>query len=83
VTDWYNDHMTRKVTATEAKAKILGLLDEVLHGEEFEITRHGRVVARLVPAAGPTGLKGQFTGVAMSAASDEDLFSTDTAWELG
>ena len=39
--------MTRKLTATEAKAKILAVLDEVAAGEEVEITKHGRTVARL------------------------------------
>jgi prevent-host-death family protein len=48
--DQYSDHMGKVVTATEAKAKILALLDEVESGEEVEITRHGRLVARLVPA---------------------------------
>ena len=44
--------MTRKLTATEAKAKILTLLDEVAAGDEVEITKHGRTVARLVPSRG-------------------------------
>ena len=72
--------MTRKLTATEAKAKILAVLDEVAAGEEVEITKHGRTVARLVPATGSRALKGSLAGVAMTAASDEDLFSTGTAW---
>ncbi len=33
------------MTATEVKAKILALLDEVASGDEVEITKHGRVVA--------------------------------------
>ncbi len=70
------------MTATEAKAKILALLDEVAAGDEVEITKHGRTVARLVPATGPNALKGSFTGVAMTAAEDEDLFATGEAWEL-
>jgi prevent-host-death family protein len=70
------------MTATEAKAKILALLDEVAAGDEVEITKHGRVVARLVPAAGPHALRGRFMGVAMTAASDEDLFTTGSVWEL-
>jgi prevent-host-death family protein len=74
--------MTFKMTATEVKAKILGLLDAVAAGEEVEITKHGRTVARLVPAAGPKGLKGRFVGVAASAADDEDLFSTGATWNL-
>jgi prevent-host-death family protein len=74
--------MTRKLTATEAKAKILALLEEVAAGDEVEITKHGRTLARLVPAAGPHALKGALTGVAMTAAEDEDLFTTGEAWEL-
>jgi prevent-host-death family protein len=74
--------MTRKVTATEAKAKILALLDEVAAGDEVEITKYGRTVARLVPATGPHALKGSLAGVAMTAAEDEDLFTTGEAWEL-
>ena len=49
--------MTIKVNATEAKARILALLDEVEGGQEVEITRHGRTIARLVPATGPHALK--------------------------
>jgi prevent-host-death family protein len=75
--------MAKKVTATEAKAKILALLDEVAAGDEVEITKHGRTVARLVPATGSHALKGSLTGVAMTAAQDEDLFTTGEAWELG
>jgi len=72
--------MTIKVTATEAKAKILSLLDEVASGQDVEITRHGRTVARLVPAAGPHALKGALRGIAMTAATDEDLFATGARW---
>jgi prevent-host-death family protein len=42
--------MARKVTATEAEAAILALLDDVGVGDEVEITKRGRTVARLVPA---------------------------------
>jgi prevent-host-death family protein len=72
--------MARQVTATDAKAKILRLLDEAAAGEEIEITRHGRPVARLVPASGPRSLKGSFEGVAMSAVEEKELFSTGEAW---
>ncbi|MGH3926500.1 MAG: type II toxin-antitoxin system Phd/YefM family antitoxin [Pseudonocardiaceae bacterium] len=74
--------MSKRLTATEAKAKILSLLDEVAAGDEVEITKHGRTVARLVPATGPHALNGSLTGVAMTAAEDEDLFTTGEAWEL-
>jgi prevent-host-death family protein len=81
-TDQYYDRMTRKMTATEVKAKILGLLDEVAHGEEIEITKHGRTVARLVPAAGAQSLRGRLKGVALSVADDEELFTTSASWDL-
>lgn len=73
--------MTRTVTATEAKAKILALLDEVAQGEEIEITKHGRPVARLVPAKGPHSLEGKFAGIAISMVGEEQLFSTGEVWE--
>jgi prevent-host-death family protein len=70
------------MTATEVKAHILSLLDEVDAGEVVEITKHGRPVARLVPATGPNTLRGRFAGVAMTAGSEEDLFSTGAVWDL-
>jgi prevent-host-death family protein len=39
-----------EVGAFEAKNKLSFLLDRVEQGEEVTITRHGRPVARLVPA---------------------------------
>ncbi|MEK6326884.1 MAG: type II toxin-antitoxin system prevent-host-death family antitoxin [Actinomycetota bacterium] len=74
--------MAIRLTATEAKAKILALLDDVATGEEVEITKRGRPVARLVPARGSHALRGELAEVAMSAASDDQLFSTDAAWDL-
>jgi prevent-host-death family protein len=74
--------MSTQMTATEVKAKILSLLDAVAAGEEIEITKHGRTVARLVPAKGPHALKGKLAGVAMSSADDEELFSTGATWDL-
>ena len=73
--------MTTKVTATEAKAKILSLLDEVAAGQEFEITKHGRPVARLVPAVGPHRLKGEVAGLAMTNVEDEALYTTGLTWD--
>jgi prevent-host-death family protein len=73
--------MDRKVTATEAKTHLLSLLDDVADGEEVEITKHGRTVARLVPARGPQSLKGALAGIARTAADDEDLFSTGVRWD--
>jgi prevent-host-death family protein len=70
------------MTATEVKAKLLSLLNQVEKGEDIEITRHGMPVARLVPARGPHALKGLMTGIAMTAAPDEELYSTGEAWDL-
>lgn len=75
--------MTRKMTATEVKAKILALLDEAAAGEEIQITKHGRAVAQLVPAAGSHALKGRLAAVAMTAVEDEDeLFTTGADWNV-
>jgi prevent-host-death family protein len=74
--------MVSRVTATEAKARILALLDQVAAGDEVEITKHGRTVARLVPALGPHSVEGSLAGVAMTNAEDEDLFTTATTWSL-
>jgi len=72
--------MAKKVTATAAKATILRLLDDAAAGEEIEITKHGRPVARLMPARGARSLKGSLAGIAMTAVDDEQLFSTDAPW---
>ena len=74
--------MRRRMTATEVKVKILALLDEVAAGEEVEITKHGRLVARLVPAGGPGSLGGKLVGVARTVADDEDVFTTGLSWDL-
>jgi len=72
--------MTKRVTATDAKARIFRLLDDAAAGEEIEITKHGRPVARLVPALGARSLKGSFEGVAMTAVDEQRLFTTDASW---
>jgi prevent-host-death family protein len=41
-----------EVGAFEAKNKLSALLDRVEQGEEIVITRHGRPVAKLIPADG-------------------------------
>lgn len=70
------------MTATAVKAQILALLDQVAEGEEVEITKHGRTVARLVPATGLATASGLLEGVAVSGADDE-LFTTGADWKLG
>jgi prevent-host-death family protein len=74
--------MTRRLTATETNAKFLSLLDEAAAGEEIEITKHGRVVARRVPATGANSLRGSVAGLAMTAAEDDDLLTSGAAWDL-
>jgi len=81
VNDHYSDHMSKTVTATEAKAHILALLDDVEAGEEVEITRHGRLVARLVPARRGAALRGKHAGIVHANVADEELlFSTAEEW---
>lgn len=75
--------MVRVLTATDAKARILSLLDDVAAGETVEITKHGRVVARLVPATGPHALRSRFATIAVTTVDDEEMFSTGAAWEAG
>ncbi len=41
----------REVAATEAKAHLAKLLRDVERGEGIAITRHGKTVAHLMPAA--------------------------------
>jgi prevent-host-death family protein len=74
--------MVDRVAVTTAKARLLALIDAVEQGEEFELTRHGRIVARLVPPKGARTLRAALEGQAVSAASDSDLFGTGEAWEL-
>jgi prevent-host-death family protein len=73
--------MTTIMTASEIKAKLLAVLEEVADGAEVEITKHGRVIARLVPAGPRPARPGVLTGVARSVVADEDLFTTGERWE--
>ncbi|MGQ0480891.1 MAG: type II toxin-antitoxin system Phd/YefM family antitoxin [Pseudonocardia sp.] len=75
--------MARTMTATEFKSRVLALLDEVSEGDEVEITKHGRVVARLVPAGGPHALRGRLAGLARTATTDDGVFSTGESWNAG
>lgn len=70
------------MTATHLKATILAVLDKVAAGEEVEVTKHGRVVARLVPPAGAGSLRGMFAGTVQTAGDDESVFSTGTSWSV-
>lgn len=61
------------MTTTAAKSNFLRLLDQVAAGEEIEITRHGRPVARLVPPTTNHSLRGLFEGSARTTADEQDL----------
>jgi prevent-host-death family protein len=39
----------REIQASDAKARLAQLLDEVERGETLVITRHGRAIARIIP----------------------------------
>jgi prevent-host-death family protein len=78
----YNGHMAKRVTATTAKATILRLLDDAAAGEEIEITRHGRPVARLVPPTGGHSLEGLFQGRARTTVDEETLLNTEEMWDF-
>lgn len=69
------------MSATETRLKLLPLLDEVAAGEEIEITKHGRTVARLVPPRNHRLLKGLHAGLAWQTVPDEELYSTGETWE--
>ena len=71
------------MTATELKAHLLSVLDDVARGDSVEITKRGKTVARLVPAAGARAMRGRLAGIAMTAASDEELFTTAEQWQAG
>lgn len=40
----------RKIGAFDAKTRLSQLLDQAAEGQSFAITKHGRVVALLIPA---------------------------------
>lgn len=46
----------RQIASTEAKAHLSRLLSDVERGETVAITRHGKVIARLVPEEDPEEL---------------------------
>lgn len=41
----------RSIAASEAKARFSELLGDVERGEVIEVTRHGKSIAKIVPAA--------------------------------
>lgn len=73
--------MTVTMTATELKAKLLAVLDDVsASGEDVIVTKHGREVARIVPSRGPHALLGMFAGRVRVVDPDDDLVDTGIDW---
>jgi prevent-host-death family protein len=70
----------RTIPAAQFKARCLKLLDEVAEtGETIVVTKRGKPVARIEPAAEPPSLKGS---VVYLVDDDELLFSTGEAWDV-
>jgi prevent-host-death family protein len=44
----------RMITATEANRDFSKLLEQVVDGDTIKITKHGKVVATIIPAVKPT-----------------------------
>ena len=59
--------MERAVSASEANRNFSELLRQVEHGESVAVTRHGRVVARLVPSTAGEDVERQRRAEAMRA----------------
>ncbi len=71
----------REIGAFEAKNTLGALLDRAEHGEEIIITRHGRPVARLIPAAGGTDWEQARVAVLRIRARSKSLTSGGFDWE--
>jgi prevent-host-death family protein len=61
----------REVGVLEAKTNLSALIDAVQSGEEVMITRHGKPVARLVPAAASGRRPGPDSAVRIRSLRDE------------
>ena len=69
----------RAITATQFKAKCLGLLDEVAAtGEDLIVTKHGRPVARVVAIVPPASL---LRSVTQLVSDDELIAPLGEAWD--
>ena len=73
-----NGRMAIRVSDTQAKAQWFALLDAVSAGEAIEITRDGRLVARIVHVTSPLALRG-----ALAGARQRPLVLTMSSLRLG
>ncbi len=69
----------RTITATKLKAQLLGALDDVAAtGQPYVVTKHGKPVAKIVPADPGGELRGSVTYLV----SDEELIAPlDEPWD--
>ena len=74
----------KRVAITQFKATCLHLMDRVATtGEPLEVTKRGKPLVRLVPAASadkPTRIFGAVKDSILYLAPDEELFSTEAVW---
>jgi prevent-host-death family protein len=80
--------MKQTVSATEFKAKCLDLLDQVGRGDfdELEVTKRGKVVARLLPPRPPIPKGESWHGFMRGTVTIPDGFdltepASDEAWD--
>ena len=71
----------RTIGAYEAKTHLPQLLERVSRGERITITKHGRPVARLVPADTDDYGADLMGSVTLIAEDDEAYFSTGEKWD--
>lgn len=70
----FNVIMTEQMGVAETKQRFAELIDRVLDGERFIVTRRGRPVAALVPAtADATNEPSRFLGLAAFAGAMADV----------
>jgi prevent-host-death family protein len=72
----------RTIMASRFKAECLAILDQVDEMKvSYTITKHGRPVAKLVPADSDAYGGTLMGSVTLVAEDDEDYFSTGEAWD--
>ena len=72
----------RKVNVTDLRQRLQGYLKRVQAGERIEITVHGKVVAKLMPAQGEAGEAAALLAKLRESAAIGDIVSpVDEDWE--
>ena len=80
--------MTKIMKASECKAKLLAVLDEVaVSGEPVTVTKHGKAIAKIIPAAEKPktlfgALKGSVTIVGDIVSPQEPDWDEDREWKI-